>query len=115
MKDTKKITDKSKDNRNKDYKNGNQKRRGKRAQLNIRLLQTEKRKLERKAQKSGLNLSEYTRARLFGGDKKQQNPEMISQCVILCQDILNIVEEKYSSEDNSMLEEKVEKLWKMLS
>ena len=52
---------------------------------------------------------------LSGGDRKQQGPVMVSQCVVICQDILNIVQEKYSCEDNSMLEEKVEKLWKILS
>lgn len=71
-------------------------------------------KQERKAVKSGLNLSEYTRVRLFGGDEKQHSPEMVNRCVVLCQDILKIAEEKYSCEDNSLLEEKVEKLWKIL-
>ena len=87
----------------------------KKAQLNIRLSQTEKRRLKRKAINNGLNLSEYIRAMLSGGDRKQQGPGMVSQCVVICQDILNIVQEKYSCEDNSMLEEKVEKLWKILS
>lgn len=96
------------DCKNEDHKN-------KKAQLNIRLSQTEKRRLKRKAIKNGLNLSEYIRAMLSGGDRKQQDPGMASQCVVICQDILNIVHEKYSCEDNSMLEEKVEKLWKILS
>lgn len=100
MDKSKKIKDKNKD---------------KRAQLNIRLSQTEKKRLKRKAIKSDMNLSEYCRAQLFGGDEKQQSPGMVSQCAVLCQDILNIVQEKYSCEDNNMLEEKVEKLWKILS
>lgn len=86
----------------------------KRAQMNIRLSQAEKKRLEKKARKSGLNLSEYVRAWLLQGDGKQQGFEMVGQCVVLCQDILNIVLEKYSCEDNSLLEEKVEKLWKIL-
>lgn len=91
------------------------KNKDKKAQLNIRLSQAEKRRLKRKAVKSDLNLSEYCRAQLFGGDGKQQDPVMVSQCVVLCQDILNIVQEKYSCEDNDMLEEKMERLWKILS
>lgn len=100
MDNSKKIKDKNKD---------------KKAQLNIRLSQTEKKRLKRKAIKSDMNLSEYCRAQLFGGDEKQQSPGMVSQCAVLCQDILNIVQEKYSCEDNSILEEKVERLWKILS
>ncbi len=70
--------------------------------MNIRLSKTEKRRLKRKAIMSGLSLSEYVRALLSVGDgKKQQNPGMVSQCVVLCQDILNIVQEKYSCEDNA--------------
>ena len=88
---------------------------GKMAQLNIRLSQTEKKRLKSKALKSGLNLSEYIRARLSQNDGRQQIPEMAGQCAVLCQDILNIVREKYSCEDNSLLEERVEKLWKILS
>lgn len=92
----------------------NVKNKNKKAQLNIRLSQVEKRRLERKAMKSGLNLSEYIRGQLSKGDGKRQDIEMVSQCVILCQDILNIIQEKYNCEDNSLLEEKVEKLWKRL-
>lgn len=114
MKEMKNIANRDKDDKTEDHKRKKCKERVKKAQLNIRLSQTEKRMLERKAQKSGLNLSEYARVRLFGEDEKQQNPEMVSRCAVLCQDILNIVEEKYSCEDNSLLEEKVEKLWKKL-
>lgn len=114
MKETKNIVNRDKDDKTENHRIKNCKKRVKKAQLNIRLSQTEKRTLERKAVKSGLNLSEYTRARLFGGDEKQPSSEMVSRCVVLCQDILNIAEEKYSCEDNSLLEEKVEKLWKIL-
>ncbi len=96
----------------------NKKRSGKsndkKAQLNIRLSQIEKRKLKRRAAKSGLTLSEYSRVVLFQDNKKNQSPEITSQCAILCQDILNVIQEKYSCEDNSILEEKVEKLWNLL-
>lgn len=51
---------------------------------------------------------------LSESDGRQQSPGRVNQCVILCQDILNIVQEKYNCEDNSLLEEKVEKLWKLL-
>lgn len=112
MKESKNIINRCKEDKN-DCKNGDHK--DKKAQLNIRLSQTEKRRLKRKAIKNGLNLSEYIRAMLSGGDRKQQGPGMVSQCVVICQDILNIVQEKYSCEDNSTLEEKVEKLWKILS
>lgn len=111
MKEIKSFVNQDKDNKTENHKI---KKRVKKAQLNIRLSQSEKKKLEGKAQKSGLNLSEYARVRLFGGNEKQQSPEIVSQCVILCQDILNIAEEKYRCEDNSLLEEKVEKLWKIL-
>lgn len=114
MKEISNIANRDKDDKTENHKIKNYKKRVKKAQLNIRLSQTEKRMLERKAQKNGLNLSEYARVLLFGGDEKQQNPEMMSRCAVLCQDILNIVEEKYSCEDNSLLEEKVEKLWKIL-
>lgn len=114
MKEIKNTTNRDKDDKTENHKRKNCKKRAKKAQLNIRLSQSEKRMLEKKAQKSGLNLSEYARVRLFGEDEKQQNPEMVSRCVVLCQDILNIAEEKYSCEDNCLLEEKVEKLWKIL-
>ena len=96
--------------------NGNKKEycRKKKEQLNIRLSQTEKIKLKKMAKRSGLTLSEYVRALLFVGDEKQHDPGRMNQCIIQCQDILNIVQEKYSCEDNSLLEEKVEKLWKIL-
>ena len=117
MKDSVNTMDRNKDD--KDRKNDKSKNKkgknNKKAQLNIRLSQTEKRRVSKQAGNSGLNLAEYTRARLFGGDGKQQDPGMMGQCVVLCQDILNIVQEKYSCEENSILEEKVEKLWKILS
>lgn len=83
--------------------------------LNVRISQDEMRQLDRRAKKSGLNRSEYARAVLFGRNESKQNVGMVNRCITLCQDILNIVKEKYSCEDNSLLEEKVEKLWKVLS
>ena len=109
MKESKNSTNRCKEDKN-DCKNEDHKK----AQLNIRLSQTEKRRLKRKAIKNGLNLSEYIRAMLSGGDGKRQAPGMVSQYVVICQDILNIVQEKYSCEDNSMLEENEEELrWKL--
>ena len=111
MKESKNSTNRCKEDKN-DCKNEDHK--NKKAQLNIRLSQTEKRRLKRKAIKNGLNLSEYIRAMLSEGDRKQQSPGMVSQYVVICQDILNIVQEKYSCEDNSMLEENEEELrWKL--
>ena len=112
MKESKDSINRCKEDKN-DCKNEDHK--NKKTQLNIRISKTEKRRLKRKAIKNGLNLSEYIRAMLSEGDRKQQSPGMVSQYVVICQDILNIVQEKYSCEDNSMLEEKVEKLWKILS
>lgn len=83
--------------------------------LNLRLPREEKWRLKRMAEKSNLNLSEYVRVRLFGSDGKQRGPRVVCQCAVLCQDIFNIVQEKYSCEDNSLLEEKVEELWNLLS
>lgn len=83
--------------------------------LNLRLLRDEKKRLKRMAEKSNLNLSEYVRVRLFGSNGKQQGPGVVCQHAVLCQDILNIVQEKYSCEDNSQLERKVEELWNVLS
>lgn len=96
-------------------KNSANKNKGKSAYLSTRLTQTEKRQLEKKAAKSGMNLSNYARTLLFERNENQQNLELMNQCVTLCQDILNIAQEKYSCEDNSLLEEKVKKLWKVLS
>ena len=100
MKESKDSINRCKEDKN-DCKNEDHK--NKKTQLNIRISKTEKRRLKRKAIKNGLNLSEYIRAMLSGGDRKQQGPGMVSQCVVICQDILNIVQEKYSCEDNSML------------
>lgn len=83
--------------------------------LNLRLPREEKWRLKRMAEKSNLNLSEYVRVRLFGSDGKQRGPGVVCQCAVLCQDIFNVVQEKYSCEDNSLLEEKVEELWNLLS
>lgn len=91
------------------------KNKGKEEYLNLRLSRNLKRRLERKAKKSGLGLSEYVRALLSECDEKKQSVGMVNKCVTLCQDILNIVQEKYSCEDNSLLEEKVEELWKILT
>lgn len=88
----------------------------KQTQISIRLTQGEKRKLGDMAVKNGLSLSECIRALLFKDDEKRKNRKMVNPCVvILCQDILNIIEEKYRCEDNGVLEEKVEGLWKLLS
>lgn len=62
-----------------------------------------------------MDCSKYVRELLFENDGKQQGIEKVNQCVNKCQKILNIVQEKYSCEDNSLLEEKVEELWKLLS
>lgn len=96
-------------------KKSDSKHKKKQTQISIRLTQGEKRKLNDKAVKNGLSLSEYTRMLLFKDDEKRKDRKMVNPCVvILCQDILNIIE-KYRCEDNSMLEEKVEGLWKLLS
>ncbi len=95
-------------------KSADSKNKRKGTQINIRLPQSEKKKLNEKAVKSGLGLSEYIRMLLSGNSGRWQNPEMVGRCAVLCQDILNIIEEKYSCEDNSLLEEKVEKVWGLL-
>ena len=88
MKESKDSINRCKEDKN-DCKNEDHK--NKKAQLNIRLSQTEKRRLKRKAIKNGLNLSEYIRAMLSGGDRKQQGPGMVSQCVVICQDIIILI------------------------
>ena len=109
MKELKKSTHTKKD---KESANTN---RDKEEYLNLRLPRDEKKLLKRMAEKSNLNLSDYVRVRLFESDGKQQGPGVVCQRAVLCQDILNIVEEKYSCEDNSQLERKVEELWNILS
>lgn len=91
---------------------GATKRKG--TQINLRLTSEEKRKLEKKSMKCGLSLSEYIRIKLFDDKEKRGCPEMVASCAVLCQDILNIITEKYRCEDNALLEEKVEELWKFL-
>ena len=83
--------------------------------LSVSISQDEMRRLDCKARRSGLDRSKYVRALLSGSNESKQNLGMVGQCVTQCQDILNIVLEKYSCEDNSLLEEKVKKLWKALS
>lgn len=90
-------------------------RKGEKVLLSVRISQDEMRQLDHKAGKSGLDRSEYVRTLLFGSNESKQNLGMVGQCVTQCQDILNIVQEKYSCEDNSLLEEKVEGLWRILS
>lgn len=83
--------------------------------LSVRIPQNEMKRLNRKADESGLDRSKYVRALLSGNNGSKQNLGLVNQCIATCQDILNIVLEKYSCEDNSLLEEKVKKLWKILS
>ena len=87
----------------------------KKVPLSVSISQDEMRRLDRRAKRSGLDRSKYVRTLLFGSNESKQNLGMVGRCVTLCQDILNIVQEKYSCEDNSLLKEKVKKLWEALS
>lgn len=95
-------------------KNVKRKNKRKGTELHIRLEQREKKRLEKKARQMDLSLSEYIRMLLSGDSKKRQSPELVNRCSVLCQDILNVVKEKYSCEENSLLEEKVKELWRLL-
>lgn len=81
--------------------------------IHIRLTTKEKKSLERKADKCGKNLSNYIRELLLEKNKKNEIVGKLSISITKLQDILNYIEEKYDCEDNEILREMVEELWKI--
>ena len=81
--------------------------------IHVRLSKKEKMKLEKGAAKAGISVSEYLRLLIL--EKKRKVREVGKECevVVLCQDLITYIMERYSSEDEE-LRERMERIWKIL-
>lgn len=83
--------------------------------IHFRISKRMKNSLQRQANKQGKSLSDYIRYLIKEGKKKEKIKKELAQCIVLCQDIVEYVQEKYDCSENEILEEMVEKLWEKLS
>lgn len=91
----------------------NKRKDGKTEIITIRATKNEKKKLKRKAEESGQNLSEYLICAGLGGKTCRANKKQQEICnTALLQELCNYVEEKYG--ENKFLDEWSEKLWNSL-
>ena len=78
--------------------------------LHVRVTKREKERLMKEAENLGLSVSEYIRPLI-----RKENPiAKMSELVVLVQDIITHVQEKYSCEDDEELAYREERLWKIL-
>ena len=85
--------------------------------IGFRVTDKEKKHIENKAKKAGIDeLSEYIRWTLLHDKKKavdEDAKQIVMEVVVQATEILNYVTDKYG--ENEVLEKKVKKLWKSLS
>ena len=82
--------------------------------VHVRLSKKEKRKLEKDAAKLGVSISEYLRRFALGKQIKIMNTGKECELVVLCQELVTCIMERYHSEDDEELCERLEKIWKQL-
>ncbi len=83
--------------------------------INIRVSKRMKSILKKQADKQGESLSDYIRHLIQEGKRKQKAKKELVQCLVLCQDIVGYVREKYDCPENEVLVEMVDKAWEKLS
>ncbi len=83
--------------------------------VTLRLTKEDKKYLEKLAEVSGKNTSDYVRKLIHAGKKGGLVKEReLAECVTLCQNIINHVREKYQAEDDKVLAEMEDELWNLL-
>ena len=84
----------------------------KKEKLNIRITSKEKKMLSKRAESTGMTISDYARMVLLSSDSKAGNGN-IAMTVLLVgvQEIANYIEETYGEDEK--LERKVKKLWEI--
>lgn len=80
----------------------------------VRLTAREKKRLQSRAKDEGKSLSEYIRIRLAGKLAEEKSSTRVGELIVLCEDIYNHIQEKYVCEDDTILEERMNELWKCL-
>lgn len=95
-------------------KNSKKQLREKTQDLHLRVTKREKDKLSKEASELGVSVSAYIRPLIFGKKTDGKPSSKVIQATALCQDIVTYVQEKYVSEDDSELSERIEKLWEIL-
>lgn len=81
--------------------------------LNVRIDATVKKKLVKCAERAGMSTSDYIREHLYHlAEKKGNSSILVGRNVVLVQEILNYVQEKYNMDEK--LEGMVEKAWKSI-
>jgi len=83
--------------------------------IHIRVSKRTKSCLEKQAENKGMNLSDYIRHLLKEGNRREKNNKRSAECIVLCQEIVEYVKEKYDCADNEILERMVDKAWEKLS
>lgn len=84
--------------------------------VGARFTQREKRRIKLKAEKAGMNISDYVRdILLYGGNKEKDgtSKRIVTEVTVQAREISNYIIEKYGEDEN--LERKVKELWKSLS
>lgn len=82
--------------------------------LHIRVSKREKEKLSKEAEKLGISVSEYIRPLIMQKKSNAEPSSKVSTAVVLCQDIVTYVQEKYGCEDDEELSRRADKLWEIL-
>lgn len=83
--------------------------------IHIRVTQNMKNSLEKQAGKQKMSLSDYIRYLIQEGKKKDKMNKELAQCMVICQNIVEYVQEKYDCSENEVLKEMIEKAWEKLS
>lgn len=82
--------------------------------LHFRLSKREKNEIKKNAAKLKVSMSDYVRAAILSKGKGNVSSNKLSMSVVLCQDIVTYVQERYACEDDTELEERIDKLWNIL-
>lgn len=80
--------------------------------LSIRMDDKTKKMIEQRAEKSGETISAYALKCILTGKNKEGDKERMAEMSVICQDVCNHMEEKYS--DDEIMEEGGERLWEIL-
>lgn len=83
--------------------------------INVRVSKRMKSILKNQADQQEKSLSDYIRYLIQEGRKKQKAKKELAQCLVLCQDIVGYIREKYDCPENEILVEMVDKAWEKLS
>lgn len=83
----------------------------KKEKLNIRLSSDEKEKIETYALNNNMSVSEYARMKMLTRNKREKQPRNEVACAVAVQQLVNYVQDKYISDEDTELERMVEDIW----